>query len=287
MSQSKLNVNFNGKILPAQTPIFSAQNRAFNYGDGLFETMRVIKGHIPFLDYHFNRISHGLNVLQINTPKSFTRTFFKSEILRLCGKRKKARARFSVFRSDGGLYTPQSDQLNFLITEHKLQQDTYTSLTEGLSITLYNGISLTYNTLSPLKTINALPYVLAARQKKLLEVDDVLLLNNYGRVAEASSSNIVIWDGERFKTPSIEEACVGGIVRTVLLEEARKYDVIFEEASLDVQEIKEAKAVFLTNCIQGVKRVRFFDKKSYDKRTSKRVGKVLLGILNSEAVLGA
>ena len=48
-------INFNGAIIEADKAIISADNRGFRYGDGLFETIRVINGQVMLARYHFER----------------------------------------------------------------------------------------------------------------------------------------------------------------------------------------------------------------------------------------
>ena len=58
-------INLNGQIKDGDSISFNQLKRGFNFGDGLFETIRVVNGKSIFLDAHFNRISSGLEVLKI------------------------------------------------------------------------------------------------------------------------------------------------------------------------------------------------------------------------------
>lgn len=219
--------------------------------------------------------------MQIEVSKSFTLAFFQNQILKLTGKKRSARVRFTAFREDGGLYTPKGNKLNFLIGIKKIQQKNYVLSEQGLTISIFDDIPLTYNKLSSLKTTNSLPYILAAKYRKNQKTDDVLLLNNRGRIAEGSSSNVFIWNGKELITPPLKEACIAGVIRTILLERSVSFNIKCKEGKIKTEDLKTAKAVFLTNSIQGVKWVRNFDKKTYNKRTSKKIGNILLEILNN------
>jgi len=59
-------VCFNRDFLPANEPLFNAQNRSFRYGDGLFETMKVYQSKILFEQFHYDRLMLGLKMLQVN-----------------------------------------------------------------------------------------------------------------------------------------------------------------------------------------------------------------------------
>jgi len=243
--------------------------------------VRIIKGNIPFLNYHFNRLKNGLAVLQIETPNDFSIAFFLKEIVKLTGTKRSARVRFTAYRENGGLYTPAGNKLKFIISAKALQQESYALSTTGLQIGIFDAIPLTYNTLSPLKTTNALPYILAAKYKKDHQKDDVLLLNNFGRIAEGSSSNLFLWDGEKLVTPRLKEACIAGVIRSVLLERTFEFGLNCKEGKIKTEDIMKAKALFLTNSIQGVKWIRKFEKKTYDPRLAKRIGNILLAVLKT------
>ena len=64
--------NYNGKIFKEEALILSPGNRSFKYGDGLFETMKVINGNIRLGNYHFERLFAGMHILHFEIPKHFT-----------------------------------------------------------------------------------------------------------------------------------------------------------------------------------------------------------------------
>jgi branched-chain amino acid aminotransferase len=111
------NVCFNGKLLPADTPLLRPDNKSYRYGDGLFETMRVVRGLIPLAHLHFERLFWGLRLLDFNIPSLITREKLQEEIRVLCkynNCEKLARIRLSASRGNGSIYDG-SDDLQYLI----------------------------------------------------------------------------------------------------------------------------------------------------------------------------
>ncbi len=252
-------INYNGKIIYQDQDILKSNNRGLKYGDGLFETVRVINGHIPFAKHHYERLVHGLKVLSFNIPRSFSFSFFKREILHLTNN-SQARVRFTVFRKGGGLYLPENNQFDFIIESAPLQEDHYILNNKGVRLDVSKKVSLSCDTLAPLKTLNALPYIIAATERKAQKIDDIILLNQNGKIAEANSSNVFIWTGRTLKTPSLVEGCIAGVIRRVLLEEAKSLNIKAVETKLTLNDLRKAKAVFLTNSIQGIRWVKQFEK---------------------------
>jgi branched-subunit amino acid aminotransferase/4-amino-4-deoxychorismate lyase len=80
--------------------------------------------------------------------------------------------------------------------------------------------------------------------------EEAILLNTAGRVAEAASSNIFIYDGVRWITPTLEEGVLPGVVRQVLLTVMRKNQILFEERPVEVSDLKNAREALLTNAIR-------------------------------------
>ena len=96
MSKKKSKINFDGEIFSSKKKIFDVSNRAFLYGDALFETIRMFDGKLPFLNHHIKRLRNGLSFFKYKIPKNFNTTFFQKEIKKIASKN--ARIRLTVFR---------------------------------------------------------------------------------------------------------------------------------------------------------------------------------------------
>ncbi|HHS95302.1 MAG TPA: hypothetical protein ENJ45_01840 [Phaeodactylibacter sp.] len=277
-------INYNGRIFSAEHLMLSADNRAFLYGDGVFETLRLVEGHIPFLKHHYDRLMRGLELLQIEVPSTFDLCFFCGEINKIAKKEKATRVRFNAYRASGGKYSPRQDHLQYLISGSPLSSAFFEVPPKGLSAVLYEGIPLVNNVLSSVKTMNALPYVLAGKYRVERKAEEVLLLNQNGSIAEAGSSNVYIWDGDKLITPSLKEACIAGVVRAVLLAggEGGKFAIV--EGEISIADIRKADAVLLSNSIQGIRWLSTFEDIPYEERIGRKLVKELLEYLNAEAI---
>ena len=245
--------------MDAGLALFQANNRAFKYGDGLFETIRVFEGRLPFLDFHFNRLKKGMQLLKFDIPDHYTSRFFASEIQKLIFGKGNHRVRLTVFRSAGGFYTPNDNRPLFLIETSRLEDSTFNLNTKGLKIGLFDEIKLSGNLLSNLKTCNSLSYVLAGIYAKENGFDDCILVNNSGNVAECTSSNIFILNGKNIKSPALSEACVEGTLRSLIIGLAQNAGFQVAETKLKIADIKKAEEVWLSNAIQGIRWVEKFD----------------------------
>ena len=154
-------VNFNGDIITKEQPIFNGKNRGFRYGDGLFETIRVFDGKAPFVVKHFERLKKGLSLLKFEIPEFYSESFFCDEIEKLTEGIGNHRIRLSVFRSEGGFYTPTDNHPNFLIEDQILDNSGFKLNEKGLAIGIFEDLKISNNLLSSLKTANSLSYILA------------------------------------------------------------------------------------------------------------------------------
>ncbi len=160
-------ISYNGKILPADTPLVGAESRAIRYGDGLFETIRMRKGEMPLFDYHMERLFSGL--IQLGLKKEFTllKTSLQEDIVKLAQKNKvlnNARIRMNVIRGNGGLYDPENNKPNIIIEAVSLGEQ-YDRLNEN-GLVIYPDARKSTDRFSNLKSNNFLPYTLGAFMQK-------------------------------------------------------------------------------------------------------------------------
>ncbi len=76
-------INWNGKIVRKDDFHISPDNRSFRYGDGFFETMKIMDGNILLAGYHFTRIFSSLQLLSFDVPVLFSPEYFLSQVQKL------------------------------------------------------------------------------------------------------------------------------------------------------------------------------------------------------------
>lgn len=257
-----------------QPYILTPTNRSFRYGDGLFETMKMVDGKILFFDHHIARLQKGMQVLKMEFPspsplgESLSRSSgswgdgIKKEILLQAEKNNlqhSAKIRLQVYRNGVGEgYIPDNNEVGYVIETSTLADENYVLNQKGIRLGLYTDFKKPQNILSNLKTSNALYSVLAGIYAKEQQFDDCLLLNESGFVAEAISSNIFIVKNKILYTPSLDQACLDGIMRKVIMEQARRNNIQVIEKPISIHEIQEADEVFLSNVIKGIVSVQSF-----------------------------
>ena len=264
-------VNFNGEILPADTKVLTVANRGFKYGDGLFESMRMLKGQLKFAAEHATRLQKGMKALKMDGYSQMDAWFLKEKADQLASvnKIKHGRLRLTVYRDAEGLYTPSQNKVGYLLEIQPVDEPRYFLNSKGLIIDVFTELSKPTNFLSNIKTCNSLVYVLAGIHKSQNNLDDVLLLNQNGFLCEASSSNVFVYYQNNLYTPALSEGCVEGVMRQVVIDLANKMGIPLTEAQINPEILYEADEVFLTNAVKGIQSVMGYGIRRYFNKVSK------------------
>jgi branched-chain amino acid aminotransferase len=262
---------YNGHVISLYEPAISFSNRAFRYGDSLFESIRYTNGKIMFLSDHVKRIKLSMTTLRMNVPAEFTTGNIEQLIIHLLVQnniKKEARIRLTVFRNEGGFYTPDTNDISFLIESEALETDGYTLNQKGLWVDIYTEIKKQINKISNIKTGNALLYVMAGITKTSLKLDDCLLVNDNGNIIESISSNIFVVKNGTLYTSPITDGCIDGVMRKQILDIAAQNKILTFEQTLTVHALTNGDEVFLTNAIKGIQWVGQFKNKFYTNQKS-------------------
>ncbi len=267
-------LNYNGKIISKEEVSISPDNRAFKYGDGIFETIKVEHKKVIFAEDHYFRLMASTRMLRMDMAMHFTLEYFVEEILKLVASLElnDARIRFSVFRKIGGLYTPDTNGTDFLIEASELK----VALKNDYEIELYKDHYVYSGLLSTIKSTNRLINVVANVFRQENDFDNLVLLNEKKQLAEATNGNIFLVKGSTILTPALTEGCIKGIIRKKIIELLQKdpnYTV--EETEISPFELQKADEVFVTNAIIGIQPVTKYRRKTYDVSVSKEIGKKL------------
>ncbi len=264
-------LNYNGNLLAFENVTISPQNRAFKYGDALFETVKVEKNKIAFWEDHYFRLMASMRMLRMKIPMRFTLEFLQEEILKTVnaqGVFNSYRVRLSVYRKDGGFYTPKTNEVEYIIEAVENQYQTKSVYVIDVYKDFYNYSGL----LSTLKTTNRMLNTVASVFATENNLDNCILLNERKGVVEATNGNIFIVKGTVIKTPALTEGCIKGVVRKKMIEILTKNtEYTIEETTISPFEIQKADEVFITNAIVGVQPVTQYKKKHFDTQIGEKL----------------
>jgi|TARA_B110000196_G_scaffold67013_1_gene56744 branched-chain amino acid aminotransferase len=257
-------INFNGELLFKENIKLTTDNRGFKYGDGIFETIKVVHKKVIFWEDHYFRLMASMRMLRMKIPMEFTLEFLEKEILKTVDVLEGVasfRVRLNVFRKDGGLYTPKTNAINYLIEASESNYKTKETYEIDVFKDFYNYSGL----LSTIKTNNRMLNTLASIYANENDLDNCILVNERKGVVEVANANIFIVKNNIVKTPALTEGCIKGVVRGKVIDLLIKNkDFTIEETVISPFEIQKADEVFITNAIMGIQAVTKYKKKSFN-----------------------
>tara|TARA_B110000483_G_scaffold19772_1_gene21796 strand:+ start:179 stop:1030 length:852 start_codon:yes stop_codon:yes gene_type:complete len=267
-------INFNGQIIDGDTIGFNQLKRGFNFGDGLFETIRVFNGKIICLDAHFNRISSGLDVLKIKQNYSFNQNSLEryvNELLLYKNIKYGGKVKVYIFRAGLGTYKPETNQMSFVVEAMDLEQNKYVLNKKGFLVDIYSEYSKTVNQLSFFKTSNSLLYVLAAVTASENNLDDLFIVNQKSEIIESSNSNVFFLKEDVLLTPPLNSGCIEGVMRIEVIRAAKDLGINILESNVYKEDLEKSREIFLTNVISGIRWVGGYKKKRFYNFISKKI----------------
>lgn len=267
-------INFNGTIVPEGTTIL-AQNRAFLYGDAVFETVKICTNKILFLEDHYFRLMASMRVVRMEIPMNFTMEYFEEQLLLTVvenGFSESARARITVFRNDGGYYLPKDNTVSFLIHSTSLENKYYSFEQKEYEVDLFKDFYITKQLLSSIKTTNRILNTTASIFAYENGLDNCLLLNDSKNVVEAIQGNVFMIIGTKLITPPISEGCLNGVMRKQILNLVKKAKFLeVVEEVISPFDLQKADELFITNVIKGIQPITKYRKKTFETNFSNLV----------------
>ncbi len=259
-------INFNGSIVSDDTNILT-RNRAFLYGDAVFETVKIMDSKVLFLEDHYFRLMSSMRVIRMEIPMNFTMEYFEEQILTLAKSKNMAissRARITVYRNDGGYYLPQDNTVSFLISVESLDTALYSISQKEYIVDLYTDFYVAKQLLSSIKTTNKIINITASIFANENGLDNCLLLNDSKNVIEALQGNLFMLKGNVLTTPPVSEGCLNGIMRKQILALARKIENLeVVEEVISPFDLQKADELFITNVIKGIQPITKYRKKEF------------------------
>ena len=268
-------INYNGDLVAYEDITITPDNRAFKYGDSIFETIKVIDGKLIFWEDHYFRLMASMRMLRMKIPMNFTLEFLQQEILKIAhvdNKNRKRRARISITRKDGGFYLPKTNQIDYLIDIKEIEY----SIKSTYRVDLFKDFYLSSSHLSTVKTNNKITNTLASIYAHENELDNSILLNERKGIVEVTNANLFLIKGTLIKTPALSEGCLKGIIREKvksIIDSNNEYTL--EETIISPFEILKADEMFITNSIIGIQPITHYRKKKFTRIISEKLSKSL------------
>jgi branched-chain amino acid aminotransferase len=268
-------LNINSEIIESGKAALSTNNRAFKYGDAVFDTLKSYKNNIFFIEDHYFRLMSSMRMLRMEIPGNFTMEFYSEQIKRTLEANDVdayGRIRFTVFRKDGGLFNPKSHKTEFVVEASQLE----TVRKETYTIELFKDFYTGSGQLSNIKTNNRILNVVAGIFADENGYDNCILLNERKNVAEMINANIFMVKDGIITTPPLSEGCINGIIRKNIISYLRDTKIFkIEESVIAPIELLQADEIFITNSVTGIQNVTKYRKRNYGNKVSK----VLVSIL--------
>ncbi len=264
-------INWNGESSTQENVL--TQNRAFLYGDAVFETLKIVNGKILFLEDHYFRLMASMRILRMGIPMNFTMEYFEEQLLSVVennGYSSSARARITVYRNDGGYYLPTTNEISFLIHTSPLENQFFVLENKECEVDLYKDFYISKQLISSLKTTNKVIHVTASIYADENGYDNCIMLNDAKNVVEVLQGNLFMLSGNKMITPPVTEGCINGIMRKQVIALAKKIEGLeVVEDVISPFDLQKAEELFFTNVIKGIQSITKYRKKEFATTTAK------------------
>jgi len=267
-------INFDGEIINSKNNQLY-NNRAFLFGDAVFETLKIVDNRILFFEDHYFRLMSSMRILRMDIPMNFTMEFIENQILNLVSEKEKSpafRVRLTVYRNSEGLYLPKNNRISFLIEVKPLENALYFFKEKKYEVDLYKDFYVAKQLLSSVKSTNRAINVIGSIFAQENQLQNCLLINDSKNVIEALNGNVFMFLEGKLTTPPISEGCIGGILRKQILSIVRKTtEIEATEQTISPFDLQKADELFITNIINGIQPITKYRKKEFETRLAQNL----------------
>ncbi len=211
--------------------------RSFNFGDGIFETTKVVNGSILYIDYHLKRLQEGIKKLDINLNYKLLIQEIKYALTLIT---KDCALKIIISRGNyefGGYSYNKKISANRIIISYKLkQQNNY------INLNFCHNIYGDNENLAGIKHQNRLEQIIARADK-----NDCIMLDIRKNIISTTTANIFIIKDKQISTPKIDKCGIKGTRRALIID---NYTVIIKD--IGREELLTADEVFITNALIGI-----------------------------------
>ncbi len=231
----------------------AADDRGLAYGDGLFETVAVVRGSPALWPSHLRRLQRGCRALGL---PSIEAAALAADLRKLFPPAGRADGVFKIIITRGnggrGYARPDGERVRRIAIALPRPAHPYTYWRDGVRLHECRTRLPLQPFLPGIKHLNRLEQVLARAEWSDPGVADGLMLRDNGEPVEGTACNLFARSGERLLTPPVESLAVAGVMRERVLELAVEEGLQTAEAPLPWPALISADEVFLTNSVIGI-----------------------------------
>jgi branched-chain amino acid aminotransferase len=266
-------VYLNGSMVPRSRALISVFDHAFLYGYGLYESMRTYDSKFFLLEWHIKRLQYSAGSIRLG-PKLAGIDLEKAcrEILAI-NDLKDARVRITISNgaSDAAPWTSVTDiKPNVVVTARPFMPFPIEKYSEGFHIGIASTIRRARQSIvTTMKTVNHLDSVMARMEAAARGLDETLILNDDGYIAEGGGCNIFFMRDGRLITPALNSGILPGVTREAVIEIASGLGIETSQGPVGIGVIKKCDEAFVTNAVIEIMPVT---KVSDEKGTSVSIG---------------
>ncbi|WP_129408285.1 aminotransferase class IV [Marinitoga lauensis] len=241
-------IYYNGKYFKKEIPF--KINEGLMYGQGVFETLKVINGYVEFFDLHYERLLEGCRILNIICDISKKEIFKEAKYLIKINKITNGSLKINVLKN--------KNKADIIITTN---DKIYTEKMKktGYEVIFAESTKFSQNPLNYIKSNNYVINIIELNRALNLKKNESIFLNERNEITEGSISNIFFVKDSKIYTPKIECGLLNGIIRKILISKLNvKEDIIKRK------DIKDFDYAFLTNSLMRVMPIKRFEEIKYE-----------------------
>ncbi len=244
-----MKVFIDGKYYDEQDAKVSVFDHGLLYGDGVFEGIRAYNGRVFKLKEHIDRLFYSAKAILLDIP--MTHAEVMQATLETCRENnlRDCYIRLIVTRGVGtlGLNPNRCKRGSVIIIAGKIQVYPPEMYEDGMAIVTVPTVRNLHSALNPaIKSLNYLNNILAKIEANNAGVEEAIMLNAEGFVAECTADNIFLVKGNQLLTPPLSAGALYGITRGTVMDIARAAGMEVTEPNLTRYDVFNADECFLT-----------------------------------------
>jgi 4-amino-4-deoxychorismate lyase len=227
------------------------RDRGLQYGDGLFETMRVERRTVRLIEYHLERVLQGCRRLKIEAPQEQR---LRGELERAAKLHGSGVLKLIITRGVGprGYRPSGSERSTRILSIAARPRARGRSQGKALTVRLCRLKLGTNEALAGLKTLNRLESVLARSEWRDPRIGEGLLRDANDHIVCGTMSNLFLRRGKLLVTPLLDRCGVAGVMRRWVLKQAPAIGLKIAIRRISLRDLRSAEEVFMTNALSGV-----------------------------------